>query len=476
MKKIQLLTFLTFLSSFSLFSQFSVEFQPNVSPVKACNNFQYNPIGYWKPTHGTPYGNNSNRVELKAKDAGNPDFFIKSEGVFIDLTQNGLNLQVGNNYKATFYYQNPNSASDVTFRSYLVKSGIYEMSNSDCTEAAALNVSNKKGLYTSNDYLEGTYSGEIKEITIDFTVDSNSYEYLWIYSDYLSQYMNNRTGVIYLTRVRIDYDGTSGCSLNAPSNRNTTNITENSAKLNWQAVSGNSGYQYQYKKSSSSSWTTGITSSTNKTITSLQANTSYNWRVKTKCSNGAYGSWSGTKTFTTLSGCTDNLSITQDVNSGQTDNQQAKIMITATNKINNNATANYDAGTTVLLKPGFHAKAGSTFKVFIEGCNASRSSAARKKEETITVQKDFEVPKELLQNEEFIVKIYPNPTSGFVTITSSKKMVQYSLSNSFSKQILTKKVNGKKLNFNIQNRPKGIYILKIILENGKIMTKKIMKN
>jgi len=101
------------------------------------------------------------------------------------------------------------------------------------------------------------------------------------------------------------------CNLNPPSNMTTTDITSNSAKINWDNVSNNNGYKSQYKKSSSNSWTTISSTSaiTNKTISNLYPNTNYNWRVSSRCDDGTYGSWSSTKTFTTIPSNCPNLSI-----------------------------------------------------------------------------------------------------------------------------------------------------------------------
>lgn len=83
----------------------------------------------------------------------------------------------------------------------------------------------------------------------------------------------------------------------APSGLSNTNITASSAKLNWSAVSGATSYTVQYKRSSVTSWSTaGTTVSTSYTINSLNAASTYNWRVKANCS-----SYSGTATFVTLS-------------------------------------------------------------------------------------------------------------------------------------------------------------------------------
>jgi hypothetical protein len=197
-----------------------------------------------------------------------------------------------------------------------------------------------------------------------------------------------------------------------------------------------------------------------------------------KCTNGAYSGWSVIKSFTTLSGCTDSRSITQSVNSGQTDNQQASNTITATNQINNGATANYDAGTTVFLKPGFRAKSGSNFRAFIQGCSANRSLAAKNREEiiTATTPEDLEAPKELTQNKEFGIKIYPNPTNDVFKISSKESIVQYTISNQFNRTISKKSINADTFEVDIRNLRKGIYFVKLELNTGEIMTKKIIKN
>jgi hypothetical protein len=85
---------------------------------------------------------------------------------------------------------------------------------------------------------------------------------------------------------------------NVPAGLNTTNITNSSATLTWGAVPGATTYTVQYKLSSSSTWiTAGNTTSTSYNLSGLSANTTYNWQVKTDCSN-----YSATANFTTTSG------------------------------------------------------------------------------------------------------------------------------------------------------------------------------
>ncbi len=81
----------------------------------------------------------------------------------------------------------------------------------------------------------------------------------------------------------------------APSNLTTTNISGTSATLNWGAVAGATNYTIQYKLNTATNWTAaGPTTASSYTVSSLAANTAYNWQVKTDCS-----SFSAASNFTT---------------------------------------------------------------------------------------------------------------------------------------------------------------------------------
>ncbi len=88
------------------------------------------------------------------------------------------------------------------------------------------------------------------------------------------------------------------CNATTPSGVSTSNITGNSATINWNAVSG-ATYDVRYRAAGTSSWTTASSSSTSYTITSLSATTQYQVQVRSRCSNGSTSSYSSTTTFTT---------------------------------------------------------------------------------------------------------------------------------------------------------------------------------
>gem|GEM_PF-2585050 len=102
-----------------------------------------------------------------------------------------------------------------------------------------------------------------------------------------------------------DCDGQTdeGCSTctNATS-LTTTNITSNSAKLNWTASVNPARWQVQFKKATSTSWTSVklAGSARSVTIKSLSANTTYNWRIRAKCGT-TWTPYSATVSFKTRS-------------------------------------------------------------------------------------------------------------------------------------------------------------------------------
>jgi hypothetical protein len=80
----------------------------------------------------------------------------------------------------------------------------------------------------------------------------------------------------------------------------TSNITTTTASAGWNAVSGATSYNFQYKLASSGTWSQINVAGTAVNFTSLTPGTSYNWRVQALCGSNT-GSYSSTITFTTQS-------------------------------------------------------------------------------------------------------------------------------------------------------------------------------
>jgi hypothetical protein len=98
--------------------------------------------------------------------------------------------------------------------------------------------------------------------------------------------------------------GGSGDGCNAiPGNRTTSNITANSATLNWAALQGITGYRIRIENASGNPSVFGLTvnipsGTTNYTVTGLLPGKSYKWKVRTLCGTQT-GDWSTNLAFTT---------------------------------------------------------------------------------------------------------------------------------------------------------------------------------
>ena len=96
----------------------------------------------------------------------------------------------------------------------------------------------------------------------------------------------------YVPKTTFAYTLGSEAFVFEPTNLTMTSLTRNSATVSWTAPAyGNvTGYAYQYKKSSESTWSAETTvTSRSATISGLSSITAYNFRVKTLTSNGASG-------------------------------------------------------------------------------------------------------------------------------------------------------------------------------------------
>ncbi len=91
--------------------------------------------------------------------------------------------------------------------------------------------------------------------------------------------------------------GTSSCGV--PESLTSTNITQTSAIINWNAITGATNYKLEYKASTASTWSYITTTSASYALTNLFANMNYQFRVQANCGTTS-GSFSATNSFNTL--------------------------------------------------------------------------------------------------------------------------------------------------------------------------------
>lgn len=83
----------------------------------------------------------------------------------------------------------------------------------------------------------------------------------------------------------------------------STNKTAVSATVGWNAVSGATGYNVQYRVRNTGTWSTVSTSTVSANLTSLSASTNYEFQVQTICSGGV-GAFSASGIFSTIAATT----------------------------------------------------------------------------------------------------------------------------------------------------------------------------
>ena len=138
---------------------------------------------------------------------------------------------------------------------------------------------------------------------------STAARYLWSTGD-STKSINTDAAGSYLVTI---YDG-NGCSAKsapkvvsylcpAPSDLAATNVTASSATLSWRNASCFAGYQMQYRVKGATSAKGVSTTDSLAAISGLTASTTYEWRVRTVCSNSPLttGNFTGYAEFTTPS-------------------------------------------------------------------------------------------------------------------------------------------------------------------------------
>ncbi len=86
---------------------------------------------------------------------------------------------------------------------------------------------------------------------------------------------------------------------NIPAGLSVSAVTENSALLNWSAISGADGYTIQYRVVGASNWTTVTSIGNSKSLSVLNPSTAYEFQVQTNCSFGAASAFTASSNFTT---------------------------------------------------------------------------------------------------------------------------------------------------------------------------------
>jgi F5/8 type C domain-containing protein/type IX secretion system substrate protein/fibronectin type III domain protein len=140
-----------------------------------------------------------------------------------------------------------------------------------------------------------------KDFNIDVSDDASTWttvQQVRGNTSYLTEFDGNVTGR-YVRMAGITSGTNSGYSINemqvlgqllntctAPTGLAASNITQNTATLSWQSVTGANSYVIQYKTPLVSSWVTRTSTTNSISISALTCGTGYNYQVQAVCASG----------------------------------------------------------------------------------------------------------------------------------------------------------------------------------------------
>lgn len=184
--------------------------------------------------------------------------------------------------------------------------------------------------------------------------------------------------------------------------------------------------------------------------------------------------------------CPSTLLITVAVNNNSANNvslREASNWIKATNVINvgNALTGDgvvYHAGNYVELNPGFEAVSGSQFSSYILGCTGGfvyKNSEPKNENVAVEVLEDNKI--DLVRNTRNL-RVYPNPTNGWVTFSFGEKVIQTVTVSSIDGKTksFVNRENSTEFKIDMTNFSDGIYILSVETKDGQIINSKLVKN
>ncbi|WP_265429731.1 T9SS type A sorting domain-containing protein [Chryseobacterium sp. YIM B08800] len=127
------------------------------------------------------------------------------------------------------------------------------------------------------------------------------------------------------------------------------------------------------------------------------------------------------------------------------------------------------AGNSITLLPNTFIEQGSNFLATIEGCRIDEISGKRNVNANQNISLKIDLDNDIADNN---IELYPNPASDFVNIKSKFKIKSWEIYEMSGKQIL--KGNSNKIN--VAKFIKGVYMINILFENGKNISKKVSVN
>lgn len=310
---------------------------------------------------------------------------------------------------------------------------------------------------------------------------------------------------------------TTACG--TPGGLNVTNITVNSATVNWAPVVGVTYYNVQYKLSTSTTWISLTTTTTSMNLISLTAGSIYNTKIQAVCGSGS-SNFSSTYSFLTNSStaCSNTYEPNNSMSTSQTiasngivtsmigsagDNDYYKVITTtAAPKLKvtlTNLPFDYDIklynvagqllrssslrGTSSEVMTFNNAAVGSVYYIYVYGYAGANSSTSCYKLTTLSSATNLKEESPLEEEIKPDINLYPNPVSTQLHtdyVSLENEMVQFSIYNAMGQKVYTQTVNSQE-GFNhqaidVNSLSNGMYVFEMIQHEERKIQKFVVQH
>jgi len=263
----------------------------------------------------------------------------------------------------------------------------------------------------------------------------------------------------------------------APTALGASNVAQTSATISWTAGGSETAWNLQYKTANATSWgsTVNVTNNPTHNLTGLAAGTAYNVRVQANCGNGETSDWTMAN-FTTQeeTDCpmptnfratdvnVNSVTLAWDQQAGTANEWEINYKrADATTWTNITVNANPYTITDLTATTAYQAQ------ILAHCTSGVNSDATEIITFTTTGVNDY-----LLDNN---TVLYPNPTTGIVTVHSSQFTVNtVNVYDVYGKLLMSVEVNANVATIDATSLAAGVYFAKIETEKG-VVTKRFVK-
>ena len=172
------------------------------------------------------------------------------------------------------------------------------------------------------------------------------------------------------------------------------------------------------------------------------------------------------------SDCDDDIiNVSSNTLSNQYKESHSKISTQIVAEMFNNSESDFKSEGAIILKPGFHSKIGSDFSARIKNCEIQLCDPPiLYKKENIEVNKAIYTKADEVNR----VSIYPNPTTGKITVSSEIEILKIEILNSIGVVMKTINDKGYKTQIDVSEFSKGTYFVSLYMTDN-IIIKKLIK-